>query len=77
MLLFSVGRRVISVVSCVCSHRLPPQSVLTVAHAIRAGTVWVNCYDALEACMPFGGFKESGSGRELGACVALPALVAS
>jgi acyl-CoA reductase-like NAD-dependent aldehyde dehydrogenase len=44
----------------------PVQDILTVAHAVRAGTVWVNCYDALEACMPFGGYKESGTGRELG-----------
>lgn len=34
--------------------------------AIRAGTVWVNCYDALDAQSPFGGFKMSGTGRELG-----------
>jgi hypothetical protein len=26
----------------------------------------VNCYDILEACVPFGGFKQSGTGRELG-----------
>ena len=34
--------------------------------ALRVGTVWVNCYDVLEACVPFGGHKMSGSGRELG-----------
>jgi len=39
---------------------------LKVAHGIRAGTVWVNCYDVLHAQSPFGGFKMSGSGRELG-----------
>jgi len=33
---------------------------------IRAGTVWVNCYDELHAQAPFGGFNESGLGRELG-----------
>lgn len=37
-----------------------------VAHAMRAGTVWVNCYDAFDAAAPFGGFKSSGMGRELG-----------
>jgi aldehyde dehydrogenase (NAD+) len=38
----------------------------TVALALRAGVVWVNCYDILEACVPFGGYKSSGIGRELG-----------
>lgn len=33
---------------------------------IRAGTVWVNCYNVLGAQSPFGGFKMSGNGRELG-----------
>jgi len=36
------------------------------SHAIRAGTVWVNCHNVFDASTPFGGFKESGSGRELG-----------
>ncbi len=36
------------------------------AGAIRAGTVWVNCYDVFDAAAPFGGFKMSGLGRELG-----------
>jgi len=36
------------------------------AHNIRAGTVWVNCYDSFHAAAPFGGFKTSGIGRELG-----------
>jgi len=39
---------------------------LTLAHNIRAGTVWVNCYDSFHASVPFGGFKTSGIGRELG-----------
>lgn len=43
---------------------------VTKAHAlaakIRAGTVWVNCYDVFDAAAPFGGFKMSGIGRELG-----------
>jgi len=38
-----------------------------VADEVRAGTVWVNCYDVFDAAAPFGGFKRSGIGRELGA----------
>jgi aldehyde dehydrogenase (NAD+) len=37
-----------------------------VANSVRAGTVWVNCYDVFDAAAPFGGFKQSGMGRELG-----------
>ncbi|MEX0702559.1 MAG: aldehyde dehydrogenase family protein [Planctomycetales bacterium] len=36
------------------------------ANEIKAGTVWVNCYDVFDAAAPFGGFKMSGIGRELG-----------
>jgi aldehyde dehydrogenase (NAD+) len=36
------------------------------AKGVRAGTVWVNCYDVFDAAAPFGGFKQSGIGRELG-----------
>lgn len=38
----------------------------TFAKALKAGTVWVNCYDVFDAAAPFGGFKMSGIGRELG-----------
>jgi len=38
----------------------------SIAHRLRAGTVWVNCYDVFDAAAPFGGFKQSGIGRELG-----------
>jgi aldehyde dehydrogenase (NAD+) len=38
----------------------------TMAAKIKAGTVWINCYDAFDAAAPFGGFKMSGMGRELG-----------
>jgi aldehyde dehydrogenase (NAD+) len=38
----------------------------TIANNVRAGTVWVNCYDVFDAAAPFGGFKQSGIGRELG-----------
>jgi aldehyde dehydrogenase (NAD+) len=37
-----------------------------IADRVRAGTVWVNCYDVFDAGAPFGGFKSSGIGRELG-----------
>lgn len=36
------------------------------AHALRAGTVWVNMYHTLDTGSPFGGYKHSGYGRELG-----------
>jgi aldehyde dehydrogenase (NAD+) len=36
------------------------------ANSLRAGTVWVNCYDVFDAAAPFGGYKMSGIGRELG-----------
>jgi aldehyde dehydrogenase (NAD+) len=36
------------------------------ANSLRAGTVWINCYDVFDAAAPFGGFKMSGHGRELG-----------
>jgi aldehyde dehydrogenase (NAD+) len=37
-----------------------------IADNVRAGTVWVNCYNVLDPRSPFGGFKQSGIGRELG-----------
>ncbi len=37
------------------------------ARRIRAGTIWVNTYHPLDAASPFGGYKQSGYGRELGA----------
>lgn len=41
-------------------------TALTFANAVEAGTVWVNCYNAGSVAAPFGGYKESGIGRELG-----------
>ena len=41
-------------------------NALTASMALRAGVVWVNTYDILEASTPFGGYKQSGVGRELG-----------
>jgi aldehyde dehydrogenase (NAD+) len=37
-----------------------------IANNLRAGTVWVNCYNAFDAASPFGGYKQSGLGREMG-----------
>lgn len=37
-----------------------------IANGVKAGTVWVNCYNILDTRAPFGGFKQSGAGRELG-----------
>ncbi|WP_265945057.1 aldehyde dehydrogenase family protein [Dechloromonas sp. A34] len=39
-------------------HRLIPK--------IKAGTVWVNCHNLLDPAMPFGGYKQSGFGKEMG-----------
>ena len=36
------------------------------AAALKAGTVWVNCYNMFDAASPFGGYKQSGFGREMG-----------
>jgi aldehyde dehydrogenase (NAD+)/phenylacetaldehyde dehydrogenase len=40
-----------------------------VAGAIKAGSVWVNSYNVLDAALPFGGYKQSGWGRENGGAV--------
>jgi phenylacetaldehyde dehydrogenase len=40
--------------------------IFRLAPKLRAGTVWVNCHNVLDATMPFGGYKQSGWGRELG-----------
>lgn len=37
-----------------------------IANNLRAGTVWVNCYNTFDAASPFGGYKQSGLGREMG-----------
>src|ERR1700723_3096733 len=36
------------------------------ASKIKAGTVWINCYNIFDATLPFGGYKQSGWGREMG-----------
>lgn len=40
-----------------------------IANQLKAGTVWVNCYNVFDAALPFGGYKQSGWGREMGAAV--------
>jgi len=37
-----------------------------IANKLRAGTVWINCYNVFDAALPFGGYKQSGWGREMG-----------
>jgi len=41
-------------------------NVIKISNGIRAGTVFVNCYYAFDPAAPFGGFKDSGIGRECG-----------
>ncbi len=36
------------------------------AHRIRSGTVWINCHNVFDSALPFGGYKQSGWGREMG-----------
>jgi aldehyde dehydrogenase (NAD+) len=47
-------------------HTSNVNTAITVANALRAGTVWVNQYNMIHWQIPFGGYKESGIGRELG-----------
>jgi len=42
------------------------QKAHRVAAQLRAGTVWINCYNIFDAALPFGGYKQSGWGREMG-----------
>lgn len=37
-----------------------------IARQLRAGSVWINCYNIFDAALPFGGYKQSGWGREMG-----------
>jgi phenylacetaldehyde dehydrogenase len=41
----------------------------TLAARLKAGTVWINCYNVFDAALPFGGYKQSGWGREMGEAV--------
>jgi len=47
-------------------HTKNLNTAIEVSNALRAGTVWVNTYNTLHWQLPFGGYKESGIGRELG-----------
>ncbi|MCJ1286367.1 aldehyde dehydrogenase (NAD(P)(+)) ald5 [Xylographa opegraphella] len=47
-------------------HTTNLNTAIRVANSLKAGTVWVNAYNLLHHQLPFGGFKESGIGRELG-----------
>jgi len=38
----------------------------SVAAKLKAGTVWINTYNSFDAALPFGGYKQSGWGREMG-----------
>lgn len=40
------------------------ESALVFAHAVEAGSVWINCFNSVRSQTPFGGYKESGHGRE-------------
>jgi acyl-CoA reductase-like NAD-dependent aldehyde dehydrogenase len=43
------------------------QKAHRLAESLKAGTVWINCYNMFDAAAPFGGYKQSGFGREMGA----------
>ena len=42
------------------------EHAIKISNGLRAGTVYVNCYDVFDCNTPFGGYKDSGIGRELG-----------
>jgi phenylacetaldehyde dehydrogenase len=42
---------------------------MKIANRLRAGSVWINCYHVFDAALPFGGYKQSGWGREMGQAV--------
>lgn len=47
-------------------HTQNLNTAVRVSNALQAGTVWINCYNMIHWALPFGGYKESGIGRELG-----------
>lgn len=48
----------------VCTKNI--ETAIKITNALRVGTVYVNSYDIFDSTTPFGGFKDSGVGRELG-----------
>ena len=38
----------------------------TLSRSVRAGIIWINCYNVMDTVLPFGGYKMSGIGREQG-----------
>jgi aldehyde dehydrogenase (NAD+) len=46
-------------------HSTDITKALRVSKRIKAGTVWINCYNRMTSQVPFGGYKESGLGREV------------
>lgn len=48
----------------ICSNNF--NNINKIANEIRAGQIYVNCYDCADVNTPFGGFKNSGIGREGG-----------
>lgn len=49
-------------------------NAITFSNSVEAGSVWVNCFDAVMPQTPFGGYKQSGIGRELGSAGLEPYL---
>jgi len=47
-------------------HTTNHTTAVRVSNALEAGTVWINCYNCFFDQVPFGGYKQSGLGRELG-----------
>ncbi|KAI8893965.1 aldehyde dehydrogenase domain-containing protein, partial [Globomyces pollinis-pini] len=47
-------------------HTTSLTTAMKVSNALDAGTVWINCYNVFDEQMPFGGYKESGYGRDGG-----------
>lgn len=47
-------------------HTMNLNTALEMTNRLKAGTVWINCYNMLHHALPFGGYKQSGIGRELG-----------
>jgi len=41
-------------------------TINTITRSLKAGTVWTNCFNVYDAAVPFGGYKDSGLGREKG-----------